>query len=287
MSDDLNGRTWEGVPKPADFRAGPLGWTLAVLRAVPLLAVLVLGLAILLMLRLVERPFCGLKRPMSPWVTVAVCRLALVILGIRWRATGRPPMHHIGAIVANHVSWLDIFALNAATPLYFVSKAEVAHWPGIGWLARATGTVFIRRNGRDAKVQQQLFEDRIRAGHLLAFFPEGTSTDGMRVLPFKPTLFAAFYSHGLDRVMQIQPVTLIYRAPDGRSPRFYGWWSDMTFGNHLLKVLAQARQGSIELRFAAPVDVHAFADRKALCRAAEAQVRSGLPEAFHRLPDWL
>ena len=66
-------------------------------------------------------------------------------------------------------------------------------------------------------------EARIRAGHHLLFFPEGTSTDGTRVLPFKTTLFQAFYADGLDKVMQIQPVTVIYRAPRGRSPRFYGW----------------------------------------------------------------
>lgn len=287
MSEDLNGRTWHGVPQPPRFRASAAGWLLVILRALPLLAVLALGLVTLLALRLIERPLFGLKRPLTPWITVAVCRAALVILGIRWRATGRPPMQHIGAIVANHVSWLDIFALNAAAPLYFVSKAEVARWPGIGWLARATGTVFIRRNGRDAKVQQQMFEDRIRAGHLLAFFPEGTSTDGLRVLPFKPTLFAAFYSHGLDKVMQIQPVTLIYRAPDGRSPRFYGWWAEMDLGNHLLKVMSQWRQGSIEVRFAAPLDVRAFAERKALSRASEAQVRDGLPQVFARVPDWM
>ena len=63
-----------------------------------------------------------------------------------------------GAIVANHSSWLDIFALNAAQRVYFVAKSEVAGWPGIGWLARATGTVFIARKGTEAKKQQEIFE---------------------------------------------------------------------------------------------------------------------------------
>ena len=95
-------------------------------------------------------------------------------------------------VVANHASWLDIFALNAPQRIYFVSKDEVRDWPGIGWLARATGTVFIARKSREAGVQARLFETRMAAGHRLLFFPEGTSTDGRRVLPFKTTLFAAF-----------------------------------------------------------------------------------------------
>ncbi len=279
MVEPTRSATWQGVPKPPVFRPGGRDWLLILLRAVPLAVVLGGGLALLLLIRLIERPLAGLNRPVTPWITVAVCRAALAIMGIRYRVTGRPPMHHVGAIVANHVSWLDIFALNAAQPIYFVSKDEVAAWPGIGWLARATGTVFIRRDPREAKAQQQLFEDRLRAGHRLAFFPEGTSTDGRRVLPFKPTLFAAFYSHGLDKVMQIQPVTLIYRAPPGADPRFYGWWSDMEFGNHLLKVLARPRQGSIELRFATPLDV-SMGDRKALAKTAEQAVFAGLPKEF-------
>ena len=120
-----------------------------------------------------------------------------MILGIRLQVTGRP-MAERGAVVANHASWLDIFVLNAVSRVYFVSKAEVAGWAGIGWLARATGTVFIARKGTEAKEQQALFEARLRAGHRLLFFPEGTSTDSLRVLPFKSTLFAAFYTHGME-----------------------------------------------------------------------------------------
>lgn len=284
MREARRSATWEGVPKPPAFRPGALGWVLVLLRAVPLAVVVFGGLAILLLVRLAERPLAGLNRPVTPWITVAVCRAALFIMGVRYRVSGRPPMHHIGAIVSNHVSWMDIFALNAATPLYFVSKAEVADWPGIGWLARATGTVFIRREARDARLQQQIFEDRIRAGHLLAFFPEGTSTDGLTVLPFKPTLFAAFYSHGLEKVMQIQPVTLIYRAPRGAEPSFYGWWSDMSFGEHLIKLLSHGRQGSVEVRFHKPLDVGEAGDRKALARMAEAAVKSGLPKQFQTAP---
>ena len=234
------------------------------------------GLVLLLALRLIERPLFGMYRPWSPQITRVVCRLAFPVMGLRYRVRGQA-MRHLGAVVANHGSWLDIFALNACQSVYFVAKAEVARWPFIGWLARATGTVFIRRDRREAKVQQKLFEDRLRAGHHLLFFPEGTSTDARRVLPFKPTLFEAFFSHGLDRILQIQPVTVIYHPPAGEDPRFYGWWGDMSFGPHLLKVLAQKRQGWVEILFHAPLDVSDFTSRKALALRAEQCVRAGFP----------
>jgi 1-acyl-sn-glycerol-3-phosphate acyltransferase len=184
-----------------------------------------------------------------------------------------------GAIVANHSSWLDIFTLNACDRVYFVAKSEVEGWPGIGWLARATGTVFIRRKGVDAKVQQQVFEDRLRQGHRLLFFPEGTSTDALRVLPFKSSLFQAFYTHGMEHVMHIQPVTLVYHAPPDQDPRFYGWWGEMEFGPHLLKMLAAPRHGRVDLVFHPEVPVDAFEDRKALAAHCERVIRTSHPLA--------
>jgi 1-acyl-sn-glycerol-3-phosphate acyltransferase len=206
------------------------------------------GLVILLLLRLVERPLFGLQRPITPWITQFVCRSAFRIMGMGFSVRGTP-MRQPGAVVANHASWLDIFTLNAPQRCYFVSKSEVAGWPGIGWLARATGTVFIQRKGSQALAQKMLFEARLRAGHRLVFFPEGTSTDGLRVLPFKSTLFAAFFADGLDAVLWVQPVSLVYTAPDGEDARFYGWWGEMDFGTHLLKTLAARRQGGVEVVF--------------------------------------
>jgi 1-acyl-sn-glycerol-3-phosphate acyltransferase len=267
--------SWDAQELPP-MRISALGWLRALLRGGALAALCYGGLVLLLLVRVIERPLHGLNRPWSPHITQTVCRLAFPIMGMRYRVLGSP-MHHIGAVVANHGSWLDIFALNACQNIYFVSKAEVARWPLIGWLARATGTVFIRRDRREAKVQQQVFEQRIRAGHHLLFFPEGTSTDARRVLPFKPTLFEAFFSHGLDRIMQIQPVTVIYHPPEAEDARFYGWWGDMSFGPHLLKVLAQGRQGSVDIMFHEPLDVADFGSRKELALRAEQAVRAGLP----------
>lgn len=254
-------------------KPGATGWALVVLRGAALALVTYGCLIVLLLLRLVERPLFGQARPVTPHITQFVCRMAFVILQLPLEVRGTP-MRQKGAVVANHSSWLDIFTLNAVQRIYFVSKSEVADWPAIGWLARATGTVFIQRKGTEAKAQQELFESRLRAGHKLCFFPEGTSTDALRVLPFKSSLFQAFYTHGLDRVLFIQPVTVIYHAPEGQDARYYGWWGDMAFGPHLLMTLAARRQGRVEVIFHPEVPVDAFPSRKDLAAHCERVIRT-------------
>lgn len=252
----------------------PLGWLVGVVRTL-VLGTLVFGsLIVLLLVRLLERPVFGMKRPVTPFITQFVCRSAFFILGIKFEAKG-DLMRHRGAVVANHSSWLDIFALNARKRIYFVSKAEVARWPGIGWLARSTGTVFIERDPRKAKAQKELFEQRLKAGHKLLFFPEGTSTDGLRVLPFKSTLFAAFFTPELRDILWVQPVTVNYYAPKGEDKRFYGWWGEMEFGPHLLKTLTALKQGRVELLYHAPVKIADMVDRKTLAKSMEEAVREG------------
>lgn len=270
-------RTWRPGDDPARPAVGAAGWLRAMLRGGPLIVLTFGGLVLLLAVRMVERPVCGLSRPVTPYITQGVCRGALAILGLRHRVRGRP-ITGTGAVVANHASWLDIFALNARQRVYFVAKSEVAGWPGIGWLARATGTLFIERNARRATDHVGLVETRLRAGHRLLFFPEGTSTDGRRVLEFKPTLFAAFMSDGVPRDLAIQPVSVIYRAPNGADPRFYGWWGGMAFGPHLLSTLAAPRQGSVRVVYHAPVRAADHPDRKALARHLGAIVRAGLEQ---------
>ncbi len=267
----MSGDWFDDVPtcKPIGFG----GWFRVVLRGA-VLGVLTFGcLGLLLLVRVAEKPLFGDARPITPHITQFVCRAAFWIMGITLRIHGKP-MELRGAVVANHASWLDIFALNAAQRVYFVSKSEVAGWAGIGWLARATGTVFIARKSAEAKVQQAVFEARLRAGHRLLFFPEGTSTDTRRVLPFKPTLFAAFFTHGMEQVMHLQPATVIYHPPKGADARFYGWWSDMDFASHLKMVLAAPRQGSVDVILHDPVAVDDYADRKALSAQCEAVIRA-------------
>ncbi|RLJ41721.1 lyso-ornithine lipid acyltransferase [Litoreibacter meonggei] len=277
--------TWDSGDEPPHRRIGPLGWLRIVLRGVPLAILVFGGLAILLLVRLVERPVHGFHRPWTPHITRLVCRAALFLTGIKFRSEGAP-MTKRGAVVANHCSWLDIFALNARKRVYFVSKSEVANWPGIGWLARSTGTVFIDRDPRQARAQKELFEKRLLAGHKLLFFPEGTSSDGIRILPFKSTLFAAFFTPELKDALYVQPVTLSYQPPEEADPRTYGWWGDMDFAPHLLRTLATSPQGAVTVTYHDPLRVSEFSGRKDLAAACEKIVRSGLklsPEAQAKL----
>jgi 1-acyl-sn-glycerol-3-phosphate acyltransferase len=139
-------------------------------------------------------------------------RQLLDILGIRLDATlgGIEPG---SLIVANHVSWLDIYVLNAARPMAFVSKAEVREWPLIGWLASKTDTVFLRRGSRGhARIINAEINALLNAGKDVAIFPEGTTTDGTHLLGFHGALLQPAVETGNP----IQPIALTYETPDGQ-----------------------------------------------------------------------
>ena len=269
------GVTWrDGVPPPLNGPRGLRDWLRVTRRGGAAIAVLLLGVVLILPMRLAERLVHGRRRPWTGPHVRRVCRLTLAVMGIGWNRRGSP-MRGPGAAVANHSSWLDILALNAAMPVFFVSKAEVAGWPGINILTRVTDTHFVVRDPRLAQAQARDFASRVGAGHRLLFFPEGTSSDGCRLLPFKPTLFQGFLDPDLPASLAIQPVTAVYRAPQGADPRFYGWWGDMDLGPHLLAVLAARRQGRITVILHDPVPV-AGHSRKTLAAACERAVRAGL-----------
>jgi len=267
--------TWRSSAPPPDVPRAPGHWRRVAWRGGRIALVIGAGVLATLVLRLVERPAHGAARPWTQPVTVWVCRRVLAILGIAHEVQGAP-LQGPGAVVANHVSWLDIFALNAAKRVYFVAKSEVAGWPGIGFLARLAGTVFISRDRRAARAHTELLQARLAAGQRVLFFPEGTSTDGMRVRPFKTTLFEALCAPdpGLDGA-RVQPVTLVWEVPEGTDSRFYGWWGDMEFGSHLLSVLGAPRHGRVRVVCHPPVPLEG--GRKALAASCEAAVRDGMP----------
>lgn len=245
-----------------------LGWALMAVRTMGV-AITIFGL----MVPLFVARGLGFKR-LGQRIVQLACRLSLLILGLRLRVRGEP-MRHAGGVVANHSSWLDIFVLNAIKRVYFVSKSDVSRWPLIGIIARSTGTVFIERRALDAARQRTVFQDHIAQGHKLLFFPEGTSTDGRRVLPFRSSLFAAFFDD-LGADLWIQPVTVHYHAPDGARSDLYGWWGNMDFAGHFVMVASRFRQGYVEVSLHDPMRIADFEDRKSLAVETENAVRSGL-----------
>ena len=264
----------DAVPPPVAQPQGLRDWMRVLRRGAGAVLALLVGVLLILPLRGIERLFHGQRRPWTGPLVQIVCRLALACIGIRWQRLG-VPMRGPGAVVANHSSWLDILVLNAAMPVFFVSKSEVAGWPGINILTRVTNTHFVVRDPRLAQAQAGEFAARISAGHRLLFFPEGTSTDGRRLLPFKPTLFQGFLDPALPRGLAIQPASTVYQAPERADPRFYGWWGDMDLGPHLLAVLAARRQGTAKVILHDPIPV-AGQTRKTLAFACEEAVRQGL-----------
>jgi 1-acyl-sn-glycerol-3-phosphate acyltransferase len=193
------------------------------------------------------------------------------LCGLRLEVAGTP-LKGGGALVANHCSWIDIFSLGGAHEVAFISKAEVRNWPLVGYLSSTIDTFYVTRKSSEAKKQQAEMERRMKMGQRLCFFPEGTSTDGQRVIDFKSTLFAGFFADGIRERLVVQPVAITYFPSDGLAPEFFGWWGATTFGSHVKAVLGYGR-GKVRVEFLDPVNVRDFTDRKALAKFCGDAVR--------------
>ena len=203
-------------------------------------------------------------------------RAGLWLTGLHLVVRGTPV--ESGALVCNHCSWADILTLRSVRLMYFVAKAEVRRWPAVGFITAVAGTIYIERRRSQAKRQEQVLRERIGASQLLIFFPEGTSTDGLRVLPFKSSLFSVFFHDHQAADLWIQPVTVRYTPAPGAGlpPSFYGWWGDMGLGGHIWAVMSRSFGGRAEVIFHQPVKPKAFRDRKALAEHCGAVVARGL-----------
>jgi 1-acyl-sn-glycerol-3-phosphate acyltransferase len=200
-------------------------------------------------------------------------RALLHLLNIRMKVEGRPPMvRGRGAMmVANHVSWLDIFTLDAICPAHFVSKSEVKRWPVLGWLARKAGTLFLERERRTdiSRVNRKVM-DLLNQGDCVAFFPEGTTTDGIRVLPFRSSLLQPV----IDANADLWPVALRYIREDGSLDTRPAYIDDMSFHASLATILS-CRQIRVNLRFLTPISADGL-NRRALALSAFEAISSSV-----------
>jgi 1-acyl-sn-glycerol-3-phosphate acyltransferase len=163
-------------------------------------------------LLLVELLYPLLRRDARVAIRACWCRHMLSLLGIRLRVSG-PVTFGCHLIASNHVSWLDVFAIGAIFPSWFVSKAEIRAWPVVGWLAAANETLFLRRRSPRAAYRMNAeIRARLGSGQSVVIFPEGTTTDGSRVLPFYPALFQP----AVDGHHRVLPLAICYRDPVGR-----------------------------------------------------------------------
>jgi 1-acyl-sn-glycerol-3-phosphate acyltransferase len=195
------------------------------------------------------------------------CRRIVHVLGVFWTVQGISPSD--GAVVSNHLSYLDILLYAAIRPFVMVSKAEVRGWPGIGWLTKQAGTVFVVRAGGPATYPEvnRAMAEAYRSGLPVLFFPEGTTTDGSEVLAFRRGLFHSVLNEGVA----LQTASLNYTVEDHTASiaNDVCWWGDMLLAPHLWR-LAGLRGVRATVRFGSAVDQRS--DRFVLSERAREQV---------------
>lgn len=213
-------------------------------------------------------------------VLAAICGFDVKVRGEIASNRGVPILY-----VANHASYLDIIVLGSVLEANFVAKAEVAGWPGFGFLARIARTVFVARKRGGTASERDALVARLQAGDSLILFPEGTSNDGNRVLAFKSSLFAvAEMAKAHGQTLPVQPVSVAYTRLDGmpisRALRpYYAWYGDMTLAGHLFEALGLGR-AQVEVVMHPVVSLDGFADRKALSNHCHDMVSQGVIKAL-------
>lgn len=222
-------------------------------------------------------PLHRLKRPLQ----VLWCRGMRAAAGLKVQTIGQCYQGGPILFVANHTSYLDIPVVSAAVEGCFVAKAEVAGWPIFGTVGRVTRAVFVKRVGVEARGQANELLSRLLTGENLILFPEGTSTDGTAVAPFKSSLFGIAEKLPAGLGLTIQPLAITYTHDAGGEPllgerrALYCWFGDALMAPHIWRVLGM-KGCRAELRFHPPITVPPHADRKRLAAEAQASVAKGV-----------
>lgn len=215
-----------------------------------------------------------LRRP-SPWPRHFLA-LAARSVGTRISVVGQPQDGDI-FILANHVSWIDILALGGTTGAAFVAHDGIARWPLIGWMAAQNRTIFVARDRR-AMLTGQI--DALRGAMLghqpVALFPEGTTSDGRGLLPFKPALLAVLLPP--PRAVMIQPVHIDYGAATSE----IAWHGDEPAGGNAKRLLQRKGRIDVTLRFLEPFDPASCADRKVIAALARERIAASI--SLHQHP---
>jgi len=191
----------------------------------------------------------------------------LSILGVRLPPVGQDCGS--GLLVANHISWLDVFAISSLAPASFVCKSEVRDWPLIGLLCERTDTIFIERASRSAALRvSQTLAGKLREGDRIAVFPEGSTSEGATLLPFRGALLhSAILSESL-----VQPLALRYLDTQGRTTTVPAYCGETTFWQSLCAIAsAPGMTASIEM-----LETITAQTRKDFCEKAHAQIKTCL-----------
>ena len=249
--------------------------------ALVLFAILLLSVAVIIPQWAFSRfwPSAARRFPSMYFRTVAR------IMGMKVVQRGEPLSERACLYVSNHVSWLDIVVLSTVTPMSFIAKKEVASWPLFGTLATVGRSIYVDRERRhDVGRSLARMRERLDADEVITLFPEGTSSDGNRVLPFRSALMAAAEVMVGGAHVPVQPLTIAYTGihgvPIGRVRRpIFAWYGDINLAYHVLGV---ALVGPFEVTVMAhrPTDLGSFNNRKELTRYCEEIIRAGLAETL-------
>ena len=195
----------------------------------------------------------------------------LRLFGLKLKVIGKQS-YNSTIFVSNHISWTDILVIQSVLDIIFVAKSDVKKMPGLGFLAGIANTVFIDRNPQKISKDSLILKKKIEKGELICFFPEGTSTDGLRVLKFKSGFFQLLFDGIYNQnkyIKKVQPLSIYYKVHNKNlSKDFYGWWGSMSIISHITKILCLS-SGSVELKFHDSLNSEEFNDRKEIALAAE------------------
>jgi 1-acyl-sn-glycerol-3-phosphate acyltransferase len=222
-------------------------------------------------------PLATRNRIIRGWarMLVAICGARLLVDGVQVPAhvlaTGISSDRLGRLVLSNHVSWIDVFAIDAALPCRFVAKSEIGRWPLLGPLVTRSGTLYIERGRRHAvAAMNHKVRDHLRAGETIAVFPEGTTTDGSTLLPFHSNLLASAVETGAP----VWPLAIRY-TERGRPSDAAAFVGDVGLVQSLVRILT-SRDLAIHITLLAPIATELHGNRHALARAARAAIAEEL-----------
>lgn len=234
--------------------------------------------------------FVKLRLPWRKAIPFRYHRLVARIMGMRVKVTGAIEPGGGILIASNHISWIDIVSISTVGPISLIAKKQVDTWPFFGLLARLQETVYVERERRAKTAEQRdVIKDRLSDGDNIVLFPEGTSSDGNRVLPFKSALLSAAEGKikgkdGIEKPIRVQPMSVAYTKlqglPMNRDYRpFFAWYGDMDLIPHLLEAFSL---GAIdcEITIHPPMTVEQMGSRKALTMACERIISDSLSRSL-------
>jgi len=237
--------------------------------------------AFLLPVQFLALKFCD---PVAGLIPRLYHRGAARILGLHISVQGQPLIEPRVLYVANHASWLDIVALGSVLEAGFIAKSEVASWPGFGLLAKLQQSIFIDRRRSQIQIGTQMVSRHLVTGKRLILFAEGTSNDGVRILPFQSSFFAVAGQGPSSENVPVQPVSISYTRRAGL-PVIRGdmpaiaWYGDMFLLPHLWRMFCEGGRIDVTVHFHPQADHQKFNSRKALARYCYDKVNDGVMES--------